>query len=198
MILNAQELAQLSEAILYLKMNQLKSVCEKLTLDSSGKKGELIERIITFLKTGNKITAPAMPAISKAKSGAHYPLAPHTFMLSGAYVNDLATRNFFKSLIGEHFHFTAYGIDWLNERWMAGKPPTYAEFADFWEAERLRRKKQKPNPKDEWAYINFLQDYYAKHSNASKTDATVAWKVKQREMVEKVMSILNLAQLPKG
>ncbi len=179
-------------ALLHLKMGELKRVCEKLVLDSSGKKGELIARITTFVHTGKKIEAPLMPEKSKAKRGGSYPLAPEALILSGAYVNDLSTRNFFKKLVGDHFHFTAYGIDWLNERWMAGNPPTYAEFAEFWEAERLRRTNKKPEPKEEWAYINFLQDYFTHYPNAPQKNAMQAWKQKREEMVRLVWDMLKL------
>lgn len=182
----------LHTALLHCKMAELKRVCEKLALDFSGKKGELIERIVTFIATGKKIESPLMPEKSKAKRGVHYSLAPETLILSGAYVNDLATRIFFKTIIGEHFHFTAYGIDWLNERWMAGNPPTYAEFAEFWEAERLRRKKKTPEPKEEWAYINFLQDYFAQHPHAPQKEAMQAWKKKREEMVQVVWQMLGM------
>lgn len=182
----------LHTALLHCKMGELKQVCEKLALDFSGKKGMVIERIVTFVTSGKKVEAPSMPEKSKAKRGALYPLAPEALMLKGAYLNDLATRTLFKKLVGEHFHFTAYGIDWLNERWMAGNPPTYADFAEFWEAERLRRKKKTPEPKEEWAYINFLQDYFAQHPNAPQKEAMQAWKKKREEMVQVVWDMLNL------
>jgi hypothetical protein len=184
-------LDKLHNALLYLKMGELKRVCERLGVDFTSKKGMLIERITTFVQTGKKVTAPIMPEKSKAKRGISYPLAPSTLILSGAYVNDLETRNFFKKLIGDHFHFTAYGIDWLNERWMGGNPPTYAEFAEFWQAERLQRKKKKPEPKEEWAYINFLQDYFAVYPHAPQREAMQAWKQKQKENVQLVWQILG-------
>ncbi len=183
---------ELHAALLYLKMNQLKLVCERFALDSSGNKIALIERITTFINTGKKIISPVMPEKSKAKRRDHYPLAPQTVMLYGAYKNDLATRVFFKNLIGNHFHFTAYGIDWLNERWMAGNPPTYAEFAQFWKEEHLRRKTSKPQPKEEWKYINFTQEYISANPHASKDEIMAAWKDEQEKMVQKIMHMLDI------
>ncbi len=49
---------------------------------------------------------------------------------------------------------SAFGIDWLNERWMDGNTPTYQEFADMWEAGYRRRKERGEKPKEEWAYIS--------------------------------------------
>lgn len=183
---------KLHKALLYLNMQQLKTICKRYTLDTIGNKGDLIERIITFIANGKKISVPSLPDASKAQQGKTYPLAPKTLILSGSYTNNLATRNFFKKLIGDHFHFTAYGNDWLTSRWMSGNPPTYQEFADYWENERVQRTQKKPNPKKEWAYINFLQDFYTQHPKAQKSVAMAAWKTKQQEMVELVWSMLNI------
>lgn len=137
----------------FLHCEELKEIALKLGLSEKGKKGELIARIMHFLQTGEKLTLPRFPTVSCAKRGVSYPLDPKTLMLKGAYKNDLKTRLFFKRLIGEHFHFTAFGIDWLERRWMEGNPPTYQEFAEMWQ----ERKKMALPPKEEWAYINFLQ-----------------------------------------
>ncbi len=108
---------------------------------------------------------------------------------SGSYKNDLATRNFFKELIGDHFHFTAQGIDWLRERWLEGNPPTYADFANEWRAEYERNKKQKRLPKQEWAYIRFVQEYMQHFPSASKKEVNAAWKAKRQECVQKIRAL---------
>ncbi len=61
-------------------------------------------------------------------------------ILKGSYKNDLKTRLFFKNIVGDHFHFTAFGIDWINEKWMEGNPPTYRDYATMWQSEVDRRK----------------------------------------------------------
>lgn len=85
-----------------------------------------------------------------------------------------------KTLIGSHFHFTAAGIDWINERWMKGDPPTYQEFADFWIRDHQSKKVKKPTPKKEWAYINFIQRYLEEKPHTSKSELTQEWN-KERE-----------------
>lgn len=65
---------------------------------------------------------------------------------------------FLKKLIGDYFHFTAFGVDWVDERWMDGNPPTYQEFVDMWRAEYKRRQETPANPKEEWAYINLCNN----------------------------------------
>jgi hypothetical protein len=112
-------------------------------------------------------------------------------MLYGTYKNDVATRNFFKQIIGNHFHFTAQGVDWLREQWLKGTPPTYADFANEWQAEYERNKTQKRPPKQEWAYIRFVQEYMQQSPHASKKEVTSAWKVMRQEFVNRVFTLLN-------
>lgn len=115
--LNASELAQLEVYLYYFHVSELKKVCDQFQLSSSGKKKDLILRILAYCKSGKKQELINFPDSSRARKGEKYPLQPKTHILIGAYKNDLATRMFFKELIGDHFHFTAFGIDWINERW---------------------------------------------------------------------------------
>lgn len=177
------ENTQLFESLYFLKMAELKKLCLQLNLPSAGAKAEIIDRIKHFITTGKILEIPPIPAISKAQKGKSYPLAPQTLMLIGAYKNDAQTRAFFKKFIGNHFHFTAFGIDWLNLRWKQGTPPTYQEFADMWQKEYTKRKMQKPEPKKEWALITFVQRYMEAHPNASHTEVMKAWHKKRAEMV---------------
>lgn len=84
-------------------------------------------------------------------------------------------------MIGQQFHFTAYGIDWLNDRWYAGEPPTYQEFADCWVTETAKRKQNKPEPKDEWQYINFMQQMAYEQPHLQKDELMAAWKKLQAD-----------------
>lgn len=180
---------KLKESFNYLKMQELKSLINRFSLENKGKKGELIDRLLHYLYTGKKLTSKKFPEASLAKPGKIYPLAPKTLMLKDAYKNDLETRLFFKKLIGDHFHFTAYGIDWLNERWQKGKPPTYREFADMWQKEYIERKSKRAAPKEEWAYISFVQDFLDHCPNSSRTKIMTAWKnerIKHRDFVYKI------------
>lgn len=174
---------ELYDALYFLKMSELKALCFKLGIPYTAKKAQVIDGIKYFITTGKVLDIPKIPIISKAQKGKSYPLAPDTKMLTGSYKNDAATRAFFKKLIGNHFHYTAFGIDWLNERWQAGNPPTYQDFAIMWQKEIDQRKMQKPEPKQEWALITFVQKYMAAHPNASKTEVNQAWHKKRMEMV---------------
>ncbi|MCK4934460.1 MAG: hypothetical protein KAR79_02625 [Simkaniaceae bacterium] len=131
------------------------------------------------------------PKESCAQRGKTYPIDENGLMLKGVYKNDLKTRLFFKRLIGSYFHFTAFGIDWLNERWMEGKPPTYCEFAQMWKEEYLKRKKTPVSPKEEWAYINFVREFLSDSRAASQESINQAWKAKRIDHKAKVYQLIE-------
>lgn len=167
------------ESLHFLHVAELKGLCSRLDLSDKGTKARLIERIMIFLTQGSKQAEPLIPHISRAQKGKEYPLAPATLILKGSYKNDLKTRLFFKSIIGDYFHFTAFGIDWINERWFGGNPPTYQEFADMWSAEYELRAQNGSTPKKEWAYINFTQKFMAHFPNASRQELLDAWEAER-------------------
>jgi len=190
-LLDDHDLGKLSQALLYLHVAELKNLCLELRLSHKGAKGLLINRIIHFIISGEAITAPSFPVASKAKRNVDYPLHPETLMLKGAYKNDLKTRLFFKQLIGEHFHFTAFGIDWLNDRWLKGEPPTYQEFAEMWKIEYAKRKQLGSKPKEEWAYINFAQNMVRSNPQTTRDEILNGWnreRAKQKAVAEELIA----------
>lgn len=186
------EQIQFKEALSYMHVDELKLQLEQLGLSSKGfNKNELIQRLVHYAVTGKELPPAEIPAISRTSRSVPNVLDPKTLMLFGSYKNDLETRNFFKKLIGNHFHFTAQGIVWLRERWLQGNPPTYADFANEWQAEYERNKEQKRPPKQEWAYIRFVQEYMQKFPKAHKKEINEAWQVKRQEYIQKVRTIFN-------
>lgn len=97
-----------------------------------------------------------------------------------------------KSLVGNHFHFTAFGQDWIKERWLARKPPTYRQFADFWQKEYKARQKKPAAPKKEWAYINFTRALIQKNPNATRKEISAGWKKERLAQVQKAKDLLGL------
>ncbi len=198
-LLPRQEQETLLDALYYMKMAELKESCHMLALPTKGKKGELIKRMIIFIQTGKIITVPAIPSASRAKNHPPQPLAKDSLMLHGSYKNDAQTRALFKQLIGSHFHFTAFGIDWLNDRWQKGNPPTYQEFAHYWHEEMKQRTKVKASPKQEWALINFLQKATQSHPTASQAILMAAWKKLRAEkaaLAQKIIAKLSATAQP--
>ena len=181
----------LFNALNYMKIEEIKNFCKKHAIPAQGKKGETLKRIKHFLTTGNILLPLAIPEKSKSKKGTRYSLQPDTHILYGSYKNDLKTRTFFKKIIGDHFHFTAFGQDWIADRWQKGRPPTYAEFAKAWQKEYLRRKKSDANPKKEWAYLNFVRRFQKESPGASKADIAKSWNKIRKEQVSKAKLILD-------
>lgn len=186
---NSNDLICLEESLYYLNVNELKHYCFKLELSVQGKKAVLVKRIVHFLATGEKLVNPQYPknSCSVQKQGV---LKPEALMLKGSYKNDLKTRLFFKALIGEHFHFTAFGIDWLDERWLAGNPPTYQEFAGMWQEQYKVRQYAPVAAKTEWAFIRFVQAYLQKHQ-ATKEELHSAWFCEREKHVHNVQQFFN-------
>ena len=192
-LLNVKEQPILQDTLHYMKMSELKKGCQIFSLPDKGKKGVLIERIFTFITEGHITIAPKIPLSSLAKNYPKQAISTSSLMLYGSYKNDLKTKTFFKKLIGSYFHFTAFGSDWLNERWFQGNPPTYKEFANYWVTEVDRRKQIKPKPKDEWKYINFLQQMNKEYPLLSKKDLMNRWKTLRTQKAEEADKLLKKA-----
>ncbi len=193
--LNDEELIILRYALNFLHVGELRDLCAKLQIIDTGVKGVLVNRIVYFVETGEVVKEPKLPKISCAQRGRAYPLSAHTLILKGAYKNDLQTRLFFKQLIGDYFHFTAFGIDWLNDRWLAGNPPTYQEFAGMWRVEYARRKQFGTTPKEEWAYITYVQKFIQEYPDAQREVIMDAWKNERAKQVALVHALLKDGEL---
>ena len=180
------------EDLYMLSMGQLRTLCEQFGLSRAGKKVFLIECLKQYLITGARLRPEALPEVSCAQTGHRAELHPDARILAGQYKNDLKTRLFMKSLVGDHFHFTAAGIDWIRESWEQGKPPTYKEFAEWWQAEYAVKDTQR-TLKKEWAFLTFVQAYQGECPNASQGEIMKQWKVHQAQAVARVHKALSLA-----
>ena len=188
MKISKTEIENLKFSLNYFHMQELRDLCLNFNLPKSGQKVELLNNIISYIESGQIPPKKQLPDISKAQKGKEYLLNKKTLILLGAYKNDLKTRIFFKEIIGHHFHFTAFGIDWLERRWMQGNPPTYQEFADMWSQEYEFRKIYGSIPKQEWAYINFVKRYLNDNADAARNEILNAWEIeraKHKELVDK-------------
>ncbi|HZW61454.1 MAG TPA: hypothetical protein VFF04_04460 [Candidatus Babeliales bacterium] len=190
-LLDTENIQELKESLNHLHVSELKSICLQLELPTNKKKGALIASIIAFIETGKILGNPVIPPISKYKKTSCSVLEPETLILYGNYKNDHATRAFMKKLVGDHFHFTAFAQDWLHDRWLAGNPPTYKEFADYWTQEYNARKEKKASAKQEWAYINFVQKYVQEKPDAKHTVIAQEWQKHRQKHARKAENILK-------
>jgi len=187
-------LKNLRNSLMFLHVNELRDLAAELELVDKGNKKTIVLRICHFFQTGKKLAMPKFPQMSCTERGKTYPLDVDGLMLKGAYKNDLKTRLFFKSLIGNHFHFTAFGIDWLNDRWMDGRPPTYGEFAKMWGDEYKKRKETPVSPKEEWAYINFVREFLVQSPDASHSTIIQSWKAEREKERAKAYQLIERLQ----
>jgi len=190
MKLSLDDLVMLEHSIFFLKVGELKKLCERFDLPFNATKKILINRILIFLKTGSRIKEREIPENVKGK-GRVLPLVPSMKIMFGSYKNDLVTRVFMKKLVGDHFHFTAFGIDWIRDEWLAGKIPTYGEFAKLWKKEYECRKNTKNEPKKEWALTCFALDFRQKHPKATRRQVIFAWAIERSKQVDVVMNIIK-------
>lgn len=188
--LSPSELAELAQALNFQKMDELKWSCEQLQVSARGKKGEIIERIIHFAKTGSRQAPNTLPNTVTADPNKSYPIGINEPILAGAYKNNTQTRLFFKNEVGPHFHFTAFGQEWIRQQWQKGTAPTYGQFAAFWQTEYSARKHAEKKPRAEWAYLNFMQKYQKEHQTSSRKEMAATWKEAQRSYSERAKELI--------
>ena len=184
------QLAQLTEDCYFLSVQELRDLCLHQRIPHDGNKAFLISSLIHFLQTGQVLSQPAIPQVSVSQSAQRISLMPNSLILKGLYKNDLKTRNFMKQLVGEHFHFTAFGIDWIHERWLKAQPPTYQEFAQAWQKEYEETRSSKRQPKKEWAYLTFMKEYRERFPDRSAHEMRCLWKTIRAERAQRVKDAL--------
>jgi hypothetical protein len=179
-------------ALNHMNMKELKSECRSLGIRPIGRKGDIINGILGLVRGTKKPIANSIPHKCQARPASVYPLKKQTLILCGSYKNNDATRAFLRSLIGPHFHFTAFGQDWIRHRWAKGKPPTYAEFARVWQQEYLRRRSCKiARPKKEWAYLNFVQRFGKKNPVIDRNELASDWREQRAAQAALAQRILG-------
>lgn len=168
---------------LYLYVDELRDYCKKLSLQHTGTKIDLIERIMCYVSYGKVLKVNQLPAQSMGNSKIQQEITLDTLMLKNVYKNDMKNRIFFKQIIGNHFHFTAHAIKWLKMRWHQGNPPTYREFIQIWQ--KIYDNTYKPL--NEWAYIIFIQN----NKNLTKNELLTEWHKARSFHKQKVENIIN-------
>lgn len=178
------ELEKIEKFLYFLKVGELRSLTKKLGLSEKENKRFLVKNIIYFLKYKKIPEERKMPKISKAERWKRYEIGLDELILKGVYKNDRKTKEFFQRYIGAYFHFTAFGIDWINDRWFAGNPPTYKEFIDMWIDEYEGRKNEKVDLKVEWAYMRFSKEHLEKNPGESKSEIIKEWNIERNKNLE--------------
>lgn len=144
----------------YLK-EELESFCKDNGLSYSGSKVQLTKRIEEYLKSG-KITPTTTVKRSNQKSTETPTLDT---IISPNYTNSEKNRAFFKSIIGEKFHFTTRFMNFF--KYNIGK--TYKDAINEWYAEAEDRKNgEKTVLSSQFEYNQFIRDYFQDPKNKGK------------------------------
>jgi hypothetical protein len=162
---------------------ELVQFCHQLGIAGSGRKLEILKRIEVFLRTGKTIPHERIALGARGPSPSQAPNG-EALTLASPVVNfksDQRTREFFESVIGPHFHFTAH----LNQ-FMRGKDDlTYGDLVKEWLAERERRKDKsyKPAIMKSCEYNQYVRDFFADPMNHGKSlkDAIASWNKTRRQ-----------------
>lgn len=183
----------------YWYLDELVAFSQRHGLSTSGQKLDIIRRIEFFLKTGKTAAKPEQP---RKRSKASARVGPITMQrkVTDDFKCDKETRKFFKSMIGDHFHFTAHLQQFRRDKQSKGIPLTYGDLVREWLADRERRKdKNYKSPLQRtWEYNRFVRDFMAdKTRNTGKGIATAAraWNLVRvhngpRSYVEYIKSIV--------
>ena len=145
----------------YLK-EELEGFCKSNHLNYVGSKTQLTKRIEEYLKTG------IVPLTMKVKSSSQKSNEKPTLdtIISFTYTNNETNRAFFKSIIGEKFHFTTLFMKFFKNN--IGK--TYKDAINEWHAEQEERKKgEKTALSSQFEYNQFIRDYFQDPKNKGKS-----------------------------
>lgn len=167
-------------SIYFLKVPELKQLLTDAGIKPTGSKQTMINSLIAYAKGDS--TRPSAPQFTDGERALRQKANqydPTVFIVPGVYTNNRKSRELFLTLIGRHFSFTTYGMDWIKDRWAEGTCPTYQAFAEFWQEEYLRRKNNGAfKSKQTLQRVQFFRAM--KDRNLSKGELEDAW-ARERE-----------------
>ena len=167
----------------YWLKEELVAFCRAFGLPSTGSKEQISANIELFLATGTikqeKTRAASQEAVRKPEQGSppQEPLSVHT-IITTAYRSDQAHRAFFRSLIGQEFHFTVHFMNFMKEN--IGK--TYQDAIDEWYRERERKKDRTSRSPiaPQFEYNQYIRAYFEHNPGKTLQDAIASWNRKKK------------------
>jgi len=159
----------------YWLKSELMIFCREVGISSSGGKIEIANRIAEYLETG-KVTKKAATKKTKLPK-ATQPITNET-IIGIEYRTYKEKKEFLKSAIGNHFHFTIHLLDYFKKN--TGKR-TYGDLVKEWYHEQELQKD--PNFVKEIApqfeYNTYIRDFMKDNPNKTRNDAIKYWKIKK-------------------
>ncbi|MCG3087229.1 DUF6434 domain-containing protein [Sporosarcina cyprini] len=149
---------------------ELQEFCRGNGLSAAGSKGEITDRIRTFLQTG-EITKPMRQATARPKKQKELNLDT---VITEDHRCSQHVRAFFKTVIPT-FHFSTFIQNYFKQN--IGK--TYRDAVTAWHEEEERKKdpSYKKQIAPQFEYNRFIRDYFADPNNKGKSqaEAIAAW-----------------------
>ncbi|QTD40037.1 DUF6434 domain-containing protein [Sporosarcina sp. Te-1] len=151
---------------------ELQTFCRGNGLSAAGSKGEITDRICTFLETG-KIMKPLRRATARTKQKTQKELNLET-VITADHRCSQDVRAFFKTVIPT-FHFSTFIQNYFKQN--IGK--TYRDAVSAWHEEE-KRKKDPAYIREiapQFEYNRFIRDFFADPNNKGKSraEAIEAW-----------------------
>ncbi|MDX5422186.1 MAG: SAP domain-containing protein [Hymenobacteraceae bacterium] len=159
----------------YWLKQELQQFCREQGLPATGAKAELAERIVYFLKTGK-----ARPVEASKRAAPKQRLSPTLdTLITENYRNTEVNRRFFKSVIGEHFHFTTNFMRFCREN--VGK--TFSDAVQEWHREHTLKKDKGYQAEigPQFEYNRYIRDFMADNPGSPLTTAIRCWKGKKSQ-----------------
>jgi hypothetical protein len=157
----------------YWLKSELVKFCREVSISSGGGKIEIANRISKFLKTGE------IPKIKTKKTKRIIQKIPKSIndVIPEEYTSSQLFREYFKSIIGPHFHFTAYMMKFIKEH----PKITFKEYVDEWQTEYGRRKDAKYKSKimKSCEYNQYIRDFFKDNPEKTLREAIKYWKIKK-------------------
>jgi hypothetical protein len=189
-ILNKQTGAD--EFILYYWLKEeLVSFCKEQGLSTGGSKEELTKRVLEYLKPGSVLPSVKIKTQKPQKNTEILSLDAR---IPAGCRSDEIHREFFKSVIGDHFKFNVSFMNWLKEN--AGK--TYREAVEQWLCIMEGKKSgKKQEIGKQFEYNTYTRAFFEDNPDAKREDCIACWNYKKslpghNKYDEKDLEVLTL------
>ena len=157
----------------YWYKDELVDFCRLHKLLTTGRKHDLAKRITYFLKTGK----PHKETKTKKINSKQILPSSVSDPIPGNYTSSELYRKYFKSKIGNHFHFTAYMMKYIK----SNPDITFHEYIEEWKKEHKRKKDKnyKPSIMKSCEYNQYIRDFFSNNKKHSLKNAIKCWKHKK-------------------
>lgn len=153
----------------YFLKEELKEFCRSEGLKVSGSKGDLENRIIHYLSTGEELTEKSY------KKSYHENSSEITLdsKLGENFKCSEDKREFFKKEIGSNFKFKVNFQKWIK----ANPDKTYKDAIDAYC--EIQNSKEKTKIGKQFQYNQYIRDFFENNNDKSLDDAIKCWKYKK-------------------